>query len=1404
MRPASGRTPSSLQPASKLRNTTTTTSTPGAAAARASGGGALLFASGAELPDDPPVPLAAAPEVDAAPSAVGGARGRPRRVGPRWVRKSSVGARWVKKGPVVVPNASARWDSLGSDGVSHRPVLVLPEWYETLACFFVDFYEALDGIVNLESIDDPVCRRAHDVARRRRDGDPLPEWYETDACYFVDFFEALESIDDPDIRRANDALKKHYAWVKKKTKDDIPWAEVDKKRYLCGEPQGIVCAHYSPSVEAGPVTNAGMNVHISASEKDGERTRLKQKSVCLRFQSQAIALETAEHHDGYTVVRVVEPVEGVPGAMVERFVAVQNSSAALLHFDVFERWPCVDGNDVDIEGAVRKRLGPKALVEGDNLFANLIQARRLYVAKKFGGEPPPVMVWNRGTTDGVTFGGAQVGTFESLKITCGEKNVSSTYHMAFMMRKSLAMKVAAPYADAAMREFISRARPGALKFPKKRRDGYWAFFHEVAEITDEERRVMREEFLAFMRELRKRVSDAWEAFEAGTADDKQLAMIEAMMEGSAKGRKTISDAREAARAMVEAMTEGLATSRKTISAAVAAFRAGKADDAQLAMVVARMKGLAKGRKTISAAVAAFEAGDADDAQLAIVEAQMESIALAAVWCDFENGTTTSTEEQLDIARRLFAPRMTRWGKSPAEIIIWRNQDAALAAFEPGTGVSVPTRVPGFKNRGNTCFLAATAQVLCGLSAFAGDLVALPDASSPGALGFGSAFEGAAGADARGAPSPGSRGGVASALRALVRARDDHASLFDNPVTRASATASLDPSQLKEAIQSRHVQYQGNEQHDAHEFLGHTLQALSQEVAGNGVSSARSPTCRFEGAFTTTFRCEECETYACSSTEPEWFRWLSLDLPDSDTGSAEPLELEGLIARYFAPETVEKLCERDGCDGTHAEMARQLIRAPEALLVHLKRYRTEGEGLNLRYVKDSREVELPMTVTLAPHDGVSAAADPDSPADEAAASTRVCAEDDSVAGEAARSQLASYRLAGVVSHFGEAMNGGHYVASARVDVGGETTAKCWMSFNDEEVCYVESPAYAESTPEDWYLAVFEYAPDSDETVADAASEPDAFQFGKISEACKYLLEDAGPDGLSVATLTQQIQEGNLAQLGGKKPNNSVAERLRLNALFEKVAHGVYRLADGVGAAVQEERASEPDAFQFGTIGEACKYLLEDAGPVGLSASTLAREIQKRKLAKLGGKTPNNSVAARLRSDARFVNVALSVFALAKLKDSSPHLFSSRAALDWVQEAYLGDGNGVFVPGDGEDDVEFLTESASLAPLKASDGYKAGVQFKVSSMRAAMSPPGSLYSDVYNCLQNECKFSTWVSLPVGASTGVSRKVATFLKSFLYKVRKLADADVNAINAAADAAAAEKKKKAKKARKAKKRAR
>jgi hypothetical protein len=113
-------------------------------------------------------------------------------------------------------------------------------------------------------------------------------------------------------------------------------------------------------------------------------------------------------------------------------------------------------------------------------------------------------------------------------------------------------------------------------------------------MTDEERRLMREDFLAFMREIGERggktVSDAWEAFKAGDANDAQRAIVEAQMEGLAKGRKTVSDAWEA-------------------------FKAGKADDAQRAIVEAM--------KTVSDAWEAFKAGKADDAQRAIVEAMME-------------------------------------------------------------------------------------------------------------------------------------------------------------------------------------------------------------------------------------------------------------------------------------------------------------------------------------------------------------------------------------------------------------------------------------------------------------------------------------------------------------------------------------------------------------------------------------------------------------------------------------------------------------------------------------------------------------------------------------------------------------------------------------------------------------
>jgi len=418
-------------------------------------------------------------------------------------------------------------------------------------------------------------------------------------------------------------------------------------------------------------------------------------------------------------------------------------------------------------------------------------------------------------------------------------------------------------------------------------------------------------------------------------------------------------------------------------------------------------------------------------------------------------------------------------------------------------------------------------------------------------------------------------------------------------------------------------------------------------------------------------------------------------------------------------------------------------------------------------------------------------------------------------------------------------------------GGKTVSDAWKAFkageaNDTQRAIVEAQMKGSKTVSDaWEAFKAGEANDAQRAIVEAQMEGgktvsaawEAFKAGEANDAQRALVEAMmeGPRTVSAAleavrydsengTTTATEEQLDIAQRffaprmkrRGENPAEIIIWRNKDAALAalepgtdsgETVADAAFpaRAAEPTktkGDAklkdpAQGGCASEPDASKFGKIGNACMNLLKNAGADSLSTSTLAQEINKLELAKLSGQTSKKAVARSLGKDSRFVRVGAGVFAL---KDSSSHLFSAQ---DWVREAYLGDGNGDFVPGDGEDDVEFLTEKANLVPLKASGAYKA--QFKVYTARAATSPR-SLYSDVYKCVRDECEFYTGsgfvtVFLPVGTKTRVSSKVVTFLKSFLFKVRKLTDADVNAKNAVA---AAEKKKKAKKAKKAKKRAR
>jgi hypothetical protein len=96
-----------------------------------------------------------------------------------------------------------------------------------------------------------------------------------------------------------------------------------------------------------------------------------------------------------------------------------------------------------------------------------------------------------------------------------------------------------------------------------------------------------------------------------------------------------------------------------------------------------------------------------------------------------------------------------------------------------------------------------------------------------------------------------------------------------------------------------------------------------------------------------------------------------------------------LTGFFAPEALERKCEKGGCDGTRAVLTRKIVRLPRVLVVHLKRFRyvdqtggtkaiggggdtnDENAGVNkqppapftMRMVKVTRPVQLPKKLTL---------------------------------------------------------------------------------------------------------------------------------------------------------------------------------------------------------------------------------------------------------------------------------------------------------------------------------------------------------------------------------------------------------------------------------------------------------
>lgn len=480
------------------------------------------------------------------------------------------------------------------------------------------------------------------------------------------------------------------------------------------------------------------------------------------------------------------------------------------------------------------------------------------------------------------------------------------------------------------------------------------------------------------------------------------------------------------------------------------------------------------------------------------------------------------------------------------------------------------KVPGFTNHGNTCYLNAALQVLCGVRCFADDarIAALAGASRETSPVF-SAFARLA------------------AARRRTRALADAGARGDD--ARAAGATVVSPMEVKRAVQRRRARFEGFAQHDAHEFMCECLDAVEEEISAayrdgkiaveriettSEMGRAREPEAdrlsdgretpatgsaftrkasetatphptlsaprhltppstfrgsipggtpgtvplhrtlcptrrNFTAAVRATLTCDACGDV---SERFETFRHLSVDLPPGEA----PATLDALLARFFAPESLERRCARDGCEGVCATLARRVVRLPRVLVVHLKRFRFENspenagpENVAPRAAKSTRRVVLPETTSLKafasrgllprgppprrpPSPAGEAAATPaaytpapEAPrrlfpatptdartvadeemvADEATAATRWFADDASPSGPDAAE--VTYRLRGVVSHVGASIECGHYVARVRGD------DDAWTTFDDEDARETSAEEVVGGARErDWYVAAYE--------------------------------------------------------------------------------------------------------------------------------------------------------------------------------------------------------------------------------------------------------------------------------------------------------------------------------------------